>query len=44
MNKETYERTELEVIGFPDGDVIVTSPLDPNSVLDLYEGEMPLYH
>lgn len=28
MNKETYERTELEIIAFSSGDVITTSGLD----------------
>ena len=35
MNKEKYDRVELEVIKFQTNDVIVTS--DPHE----YEGEMP---
>ena len=35
MNKEKYERTEVEVIGFLTEDVLLSS--DP----DEYEGEMP---
>ena len=37
MNKEKYERTELEVIKFKTADVIMTSNPD-----DEYEGENPL--
>jgi len=35
MNKEKFEHTELEIIEFRTGDVLLTS--DP----DEYEGEMP---
>ena len=37
MKKESYERTELELIKFRTEDVITTSDSDP----DEYEGEMP---
>lgn len=37
MNKESYERTELELIRFKTEDVITTSNSNP----DEYEGEMP---
>ena len=36
MNKEAYERTELDVIWFRTEDVIVTSGENPD---DAYEGE-----
>lgn len=29
MNKEKYDRSELEIIEFATEDVILTSPLDP---------------
>ena len=31
MNKETYERTELEIFKFQTGDVICTSGINPYS-------------
>lgn len=39
MNKETYERTELEVIKFQTEDVITTSGSENPD--DKWEGEMP---
>ena len=38
MEKENYQRTELEIIKFQTEDVIMTSNLNPD---DTYEGEMP---
>lgn len=38
MEKEIYQRTELEIIKFQTEDVIMTSNLNPD---DAYEGEMP---
>lgn len=40
MNKEKYERTEMEVIKFQTEDVIMTSGFDP----DEYEGERTMIH
>lgn len=38
MEKENYQRTELEIFIFKSEDVITTSNLNPD---DVYEGEMP---
>ena len=38
MDKEIYQRTDLEIIEFQTEDVIMTSSLNPD---DKYEGEMP---
>ena len=41
MNKEKYERTEMEVIKFQAEDVILTSGVNPD---DEYEGERVMIH